>query len=320
MLMAEDARRSRFVDVHHHLATERYVEFVADKANLPAHQRRMLRNGSAAKSLEDMDSAGVATSIISLTTPGVWFGDDAEARRLARECNEHFAKVAGEHPGRYGLFAVLPLPDIEGSLREIEYALDHLKADGIGMYTSYRDKHLGDPSFAPVLEELNRRKALVYTHPVRPQCCSGLLPEITESAIEYGTDTTRTIASLVFSGAATRWRDIRWIFSHAGGTMPFLIGRFIGLARSPEFAARLPQGVLPVLRSFYYDTAQVAHPGAMSSLMQLVQISQVLFGTDFPFRSAADHVSGLGECGFTQDELSAIEHLNATRLLPRCAR
>jgi 6-methylsalicylate decarboxylase len=153
---------------------------------------------------------------------------------------------------------------------------------------------------------------------VRPVCCADLLPEITESAIEYGTDTTRTIASLVFSGAATRFPDIRWIFSHAGGTMPFLIGRFIGLARSPEFASRLPQGgVLPLLRSFYYDTAQVALPGAMSSLMQLVAISQVLFGTDFPFRAAAEHVSGLGECGFSADELTQIAHVNAARLIPR---
>jgi predicted TIM-barrel fold metal-dependent hydrolase len=302
------------------LATERYVDLVAEKAHLPPYQRQMLLNGTAAKSLEDMDRNGVATSILSLTTPGVWFGDAAEARRLARELNEHFAKVAAEHKGRYGHFAVLPMPDIDGSLAEIEYALDHLKADGIAFYTSYGNKHLGDATFTPVLEELNRRKALAYTHPCRPDCCAGLLPEITDSAIEYGTDTTRTIASLVFSGAATRFPDIRWIFSHAGGTMPFLIGRFVGLAQSPQFARHLPDGVLPVLRRFYYDTAQVAHQGAMSSLMTLVAISQVVFGTDFPFRNAADHVKGLGDCGFTADELTAIEHVNAGRLIPRLAR
>jgi 6-methylsalicylate decarboxylase len=318
--MAETTGRNRFIDVHHHLSTADYVGLVAEKANLPARQRQMLLNGTPAKSLEDMDRNGVATAMISLTTPGVWFGDDAEARRLARQVNEHFAGVVAQHRGRYGMFAVLPLPDIDGSLKEIEYALDHLKADGIGLYTSYRDKYLGDPAFAPVIEELDRRKALVYTHPVRPQCCAGLLPEITESAIEYGTDTTRTIASLVFSGAAARHRGIRWIFSHAGGTMPFLIGRFMGLARSPEFAARLPDGVLPLLRSFYYDTAQVALPGVMASLMKLVAISQVLFGTDYPFRSARDHVEGLAECGFTAQELDAIEYLNAQRLIPRCTR
>jgi 6-methylsalicylate decarboxylase len=159
--MAVDARGNRFVDVHHHLSTASYVEFVAAKANLPQRQRQMLLNGTPAKSLEDMDRAGVVTSMISLTTPGVWFGDDRAARKLARETNDHFATVVADHPGRYGLFAVLPLPDIEGALAETAYALDQLKADGIGLYTSYRDKHLGDASFAPLLEELNRRKALV---------------------------------------------------------------------------------------------------------------------------------------------------------------
>jgi predicted TIM-barrel fold metal-dependent hydrolase len=310
--------RTRFVDVHHHLADERYIALVAEKANLPEQQRRMLSNGTAAKSLEDMDKAGVARALLSLTTPGVWFGDAAEARRLARAQNEHFAKVAADHKGRYGVFAVLPLPDLEGALAETAYGLDQLKFDGVGLYTSYGDKHLGDKSFWPLLEELNRRKAVAYTHPVRPDCCTGLLPEITESAIEYGTDTTRTIASLVFSGAATRFPDIKWIFSHAGGTMPFLIGRFLGLAKSPQFAPRLPNGVLPVLKSFYYDTAQVALAGPMVSLLKLVAASQILFGTDFPFRSALDHVQGLAECGcFGERELDAIEHENATRLLAR---
>jgi 6-methylsalicylate decarboxylase len=315
--MADGTRK--FIDMHHHLATPAYVDFVSVKAKLPEHQRRMLTNGTAAKSLEDMDRAGVATSIVSLTTPGVWFGDDALARRFARELNEHFARVAADHRGRYGVFAVLPLPDIDGALAEIEYALDTLKADGIGLYTSYRDKHLGDPSLEPVFAELNRRKALVYTHPVRPNCCAGLLPEITESAIEYGTDTTRTIASLAFSGAATRHRNIDWIFSHAGGTMPFLIGRFVELARNPQFAARLPDGILPLLRSFYYDTAQVALPGPMASLTKLVQVSQVVFGTDYPFRTALDHVSGLDDCGFSAAELDSIAHRNAARLLPKFA-
>jgi 6-methylsalicylate decarboxylase len=312
----------RRVDVHHHFYPPQYLKAMKTVPSREGGGAAFpgVAQWTTARTIEEMDKHGVTTAVLSLSPPGPRMLDVEGNRKLARLCGEYAAQMSRDNPGRFGLFAPMPMPDVDGTLKEIAYALDVLKADGIGLMTSYGDKWVGDPAFDPVFEELNRRKALVYTHPVRPQCCSGLLPEITESAIEYGTDTTRTIASLVFSGAATRWRDIRWIFSHAGGTMPFLIGRFIGLARSPEFAARLPQGVLPVLRSFYYDTAQVAHPGAMSSLMQLVQISQVLFGTDFPFRSAADHVSGLGECGFTQDELSAIEHLNATRLLPRCAR
>lgn len=314
-----DLKPRRIVDVHHHLCSSAYVDAASQRTKLRQFQVRMLRNGSPEKSLEDMDRAGVKTAMISLTTPGVWFGDDSEARRLARECNEFFAGVVEDHPGRYGMFAVLPLPDVEGSLREIEYALDTLKADGIGFYTSYRNKHLGDPSFAPVFEELNRRKAFVYTHPCRPDCCAPLLPEITEAAIEYGTDTTRTIASLVFSGAASRFKDIRFLFSHGGGTMPFLIRRFMSVAGSPEFAPRLPEGVLPVLRKFYYDTVQVVDPGPMSALTKLVALSQILFGTDFPFGSAAEQLKGLGACGFGQEDLAAIAYGNAAALLPRCA-
>jgi predicted TIM-barrel fold metal-dependent hydrolase len=306
------------VDTHHHLCSPAYVDLVKRKTGIPAYVEQVLRNGSPAKSLEDMDRAGVTRSFASLTTPGVWFGDAAEAARLARECNEHFAKIVADHPGRYGMFAVVPMPDVEGTLREIEYALDTLKADGIGFFTSYGDTYLGDAAFAPVFAELNRRKAIVYTHPRRPDCCANLLPEVSEAVIEYGTDTTRTIASLVFSGTASRCPDISFLFSHAGGTMPFLIGRFIGMARSPQVASRLPQGVLHELQRFYYDLAQAANPGATASLMKLVTISQVLFGTDFPYATAAAHLEGLDRCGFSAAEMAAIHYENAARLLPRC--
>jgi predicted TIM-barrel fold metal-dependent hydrolase len=305
------------VDTHHHLCSAAYVEFVKRKTGLPAYVEKVLLAGSPEKSLEDMDRAGVTRSFASLTTPGVWFGDSNEARRLARECNEHFAKIVADHPARYGMFAVVPMPDVEGTLKEIDYALDTLKADGVGFFTSYGDKHLGDAAFAPVFEELNRRKAVVYTHPRKPDCCAPLLPDLSEAIIEYGTDTTRTIASLVFSGMASRCPDIKFLFSHAGGTMPFLIGRFMGLAQSPQFAARLPKGVLHELQRFYYDLAQASNPGATASLMKLVKISQVLFGTDYPYAAAAWHLEGLGRCGFSAEEMRAIQYDNAARILPR---
>ena len=235
-----------------------------------------------------MDKSGIATSILSIVQPGVWYGDNVEeSRRLARQLNEYGAKVVKDHPGRFGLFAVIAPPDVQGSLKEIEYALDTLKADGIGLLTSYQDKYLGDPSFAPVYEELNRRKAVVYVHPTTPACCRGLVPGIPPGSIEYATNSTRTIAHLVFSGTAMKFPDIRWIFSHSGGTLPFLTGRFIRLAEERK-PAHLPDGPLPEFRKFYYELAQGNTPGQIAALLKMVSISQVLYGTDYPFRDGAE--------------------------------
>ena len=157
---------------------------------------------------------------------------------------------------------------------------------------------------------------MLYTHPTTNQCLMNVLPEIKQAAIEFGTDTTRTIASLVFSGAASRFGGIRFIFSHAGGTMPFPIDRFTQLAQIPALAARLPHGLHHELRSFFYDTAQAASSIPMRALTTLVPSSHVLFGTDFPYRTASEHVTGLRACGFDDAGLHAIERTNALDLLP----
>lgn len=302
------------IDVHHHFYPPALIpELARAKESLT-----QAKDWSPARSLADMDEAGVATAIVSITTPGVSFADAALARRLARECNEYAARLAADHPGRFGNFAILPWPDADASLREIEYSLDTLKADGIGMLTSYGDKWFGDPSFAPIFEELNRRKAVVYTHPTAPGCCRNALAGIPDSAIEYGTDTTRAIARTVFSGTSMRYPDIRFIFSHAGGTMPFLMERFVNLAKTPQYAAQLPRGFLAEATRFYYDTAQTSNPVAMAALRKIVPVSQIVFGTDYPFRTSIDHVKGLKECGvFSDRELRAIERENALKLAPR---
>jgi 6-methylsalicylate decarboxylase len=300
------------IDVHHHFVPPAYVAELGDRVPVP------MRKWTVDKSLQDMDQFGVETAILSVTVPGFWFDDDVEtARRLARICNEYAVQLSAEHPGRFGLFAALPFPDVAGSLDEINYAFDVLKADGIALYTSYGKRWLGDPLFAPIYEELNRRKAVVYVHPVTNDCCVDLVPELPPAVIEYGTDTTRAIADFVFSGSASRYPDMRLIFSHAGGTMPFLIARFMHFAAEPHVAERLPNGVLHELRRLFYDTAQAAHPGAMSSLTNLVPASQILFGTDFPYRTAGLHVDGLRQCGLSIPELTAIERTNALMLLPR---
>jgi 6-methylsalicylate decarboxylase len=264
-----------------------------------------------------MDKSGIALSVVSLSAPNVIFPDPQLNRRLAREVNEYGAKMVRDYPGRFGLFAVLPLADADASLTELEYALDTLKAEGIGLMTSYRDKWLGDASFAPVWAELNRRKALVYTHPHSPDCCVNLNVGIPATDIEWATDTTRTIASLLFSGTATRYSDIRWIFSHGGGTTPFLLSRFLYEEKTMKQAReRMPNGLLYELKKFYYDTAQANHPGALDALMRLVPLSQVVFGTDFPFRTGAEVIEGLAAHRFQAKDLRAIERDNALRLMP----
>jgi len=307
------AKKPSIIDVHHHLSPPAYI------ADLKKHKigAPPTLAWTPEKSLADMDGSGIATAMLSITTPGVWFGEDAAAAALARGCNEYGAKLAGDGSRRFGMFAALPLPAVDASLKEIEYALDTLKVDGIGMFTSYGDKWLGDPAFAPVMEELNRRKAVVYTHPTDPSCCRNLIAQVPEPVIEYGTDTTRTIASLLFTGAASRYPDIQFIFSHAGGTMPFLIERFVNLPKlSKDAAAKTPEGVMTLLQRFHYDTAQVANPAAMAALTKIVSPSQILFGTDFPFRNAADQIEGLQKI-FAAEDLHKIESANAQALFPR---
>ena len=309
------AQTPRRIDVHHHLAPPRWIADVVVGRNTG---QRPLADWTPQRSIEDMDRGGVATSILSISEPSVWFGDNEAGRRLARECNEYGARLVAEHPGRFGLFAILPLPDVEGSLREIDYALDTLKADGICLMTSYQSKYLGDPAFAPVMDALNRRKAVVFTHPVRPDCCRNLVPDVAEPVIELATDTTRTVASLLFSGTVTRCPDIKFIWSHGGGTVPFLTMRFVGWANArKDLSLRLPNGPVAELKKFYYDTAQAAHPYALSSLLRLVSASQIVFGTDFPFVSAAATAKGLEDFGFGDGDLTIIGRTNAAALLPR---
>lgn len=305
------------IDVHHHVAPPTWNKVLreANAGQPPSY------NWSLQKSLDDMDKAGVATSIASITTPGISFLGKDDAVRISRDCNEYTAKLMADHPGRFGLFATLPLPNIDESLKEIAHSLDVLKADGVCMMTSYGDKWLGHADFAPVMDELNRRKAVVYTHPTYAACCTNLVPELPPPVIEFGTDTTRTIGSLVFSGTSRRVKDITFIFSHAGGTMPFLAERFTRLPRQqfradPRRAQLNPEDVLAEFRRFYYDTAQAAHPHALSSLVSLVPVSQVVFGTDFPFRTSEDHVKGL-TAFFNAADLKAVDRENALRLLPR---
>lgn len=312
-MAAQQAAEPRRIDVHHH-----YVP--------PVHAAALAKHGGRGPkwtleaTFADMEKAGVGTAVLSLVPPGVWFGDVAEGRSLARACNEYGAKLKADNPHRFGLFAAIPLPDIEGSLREIEYALDVLKADGIGLFTSYGDKYLGDAAFVPVFEELNRRKAVVYTHPTTPVCCTSLVKGLSPGAIEFATDTTRTIASLMFGtgGTAFRCPDVRFIWSHSGGTLPFLIGRLIREQQVKKIPG-MPDGPVPIVRKYFYEIAQGNLPGQFAALLDMVPASQLMFGSDFPFREGAEASAGFGAYTFSDAERAAINSGTALKLMPNLA-
>jgi predicted TIM-barrel fold metal-dependent hydrolase len=308
---APQGYRTGRIDVHHHYFPK-------------AHREAVLRAGINApgnggwtvqKSLDEMDKSGIKTALISLQIPGVWVRDVEASRALARICNDEGARQVADHPGRFGLFASIPVPDPEGSLREIDYAYGTLKTDGIALITSYDGKYLGDPAFDPVLAELNRRKAVCFVHPTAPACCAASVPGVGAGTIEYATDTTRTIASLLFSGQAAKYPDIRFIFSHSGGTFPYLTGRFMRAAG--QRARTMPDWPLPLARKFYFDIAQGNTPGQLAGLMKLVDADQVLFGTDYPFRPAAESSNGLGNYAYTNLQLQKIHRDNALRLFPQ---
>jgi len=266
--------------------------------------------------IESMQAAGVARSMLSLTTPGV-VATGERGRALVRESNEYAAKVCAEHPGRFGFFTYVQADDTDGALKEIEYGLDTLKGHGVGLFTSYGNRWLGDPQFDPVFAELERRKAVVYVHPTSPVCCTRLIPDFPDTLIEYGTDTTRAIASYVYRGAARRFPNVKMIWSHSGGTMPFLIERFAGADRSPGAKAQAPEGFRAAASKFFYDIAQASNPVATAALRAVVPVSHIVFGTDYPFRTPLEHVMALESGGiFSRAELQDLYRGNVEQGLP----
>ena len=317
--MGRTARASggrRLIDVHSHIIPPFYLAENRDRiaGSRGGEISRAWLEWTPQQSLAAMDEHGVETSILSLSTPGVWFGNAEEARATARRINEYGADLVRQHRGRFGLFAAIPLPDTEGSLREIEYAIDVLKADGVGLLTSYGDKWLGDPAFRAVLEELNRRKTVVFVHPTTPNCCRTLMPGIATIMAEVPQDTTRTIISLLFSGTLTRLQDIRFIFCHAGGTIPIVAKRLTQYGPK-DLAEVLPRGVDYELKRLYYDIAVSGYRPAIAALTGLIPTSQILFGSDFPYRGLGETADTMSQIGSSEADLSAIGRDNALALL-----
>jgi predicted TIM-barrel fold metal-dependent hydrolase len=314
------AEAPSLIDTHHHFYPPDYQKLwldYEDARKIPHFPGQVA--WSKAKAIEDMDKAGIRTGVLSIaSTPGVWFDLGAEkANQMARACNEFAAEMMRDNPGRFGLFATLSMLDIDKTLAEIEYAFDTLKADGIGLQTNYGDKWLGNGAYKPVFDELNRRKAVVYVHPLVASCCAQLSVGTFPAVIEVPHDTTRTVTSLLLSGGFARWRDIKWLFSHAGGTIPMMAGRIDSFyGARPNLREFAPEGVIGELKRLNYDTANATSAPAIAALLKLVPASKVTYGTDYPY-FGLDQMKSLEQLGLDAADLKAIGSGNAVGLIPR---
>ena len=323
------AHRRRLIDVHHHFIPPGYREFfMGARGRDGAPVAVPPTNWNLQKDVDGMARAGSTRAVLSMFVPPQ-LGTTASRAKLARQINEYGARLCADQPAQFAHFGALPLPDVDTSLAELAYAADELNAVGFCVYTNVGDAWIGTPRFDPLFAELNRRGSVLFVHPTTANCCQDLLPGIPDNIIEYAVDTTRAIASIVFGGYTVRYPRIRFIFSHGGGTVPFLVERFLGGTSAelmpgvttegqagPYVPTQPKGGALAALRGLHYDTAQCANPIAMRALKTLVPVGQILFGTDYFYRSVRETADSLESCGaFDRAELVDIEYRNARQLL-----
>ena len=272
------------VDVHAHYLPADYRQALQDEGHDQPDGFPVLPQWSAASHLAMMDRVGIETSMLSVSTPGVTFG--ADPVEWARRVNESGAGTVRDHPGRFGLFASLPLPDADAARDEIAYAFDRLSADGVVLLTHADGVYLGDPRLEPAMAELHRRKAVVFVHPTSPagfECTALGYPR---PMLEFLLDTTRAISNLVLTGTLARYPDIRLIVPHAGAALPVLADRLAGFAGLFGVGGREAGevDVLGTLQRLYYEVgAGFPFPRHVDALLNLVDAGRLLYGTDFPF-------------------------------------
>jgi len=317
---------SHRIDVHQHVVPSFWAKALSAHGGDPSGARsgdpsnNVIPQWSPESAIDFMDSQEIATAILSLTSPGIVGWNKSERPQIARRVNDYTADLVAKRPDRFGHFATLPLPDVDGALLELEYALGTLRADGVILLGNYAEKYLGDPIFEPLWVELDRRQAVVFLHPGLP------LPPAAGVAgplVDYPFDTTRTAVQLVLNGIVDRYPRTRIILAHAGGFVPYASHRFAELAHVFRPDAAKPGDILASFQRFYFDTALSSSPAALPSLTAFAESSHILYGTDFPFGPAdvAAYFTAQLDAyqGLTADERSAISHGNAWTLFPHLA-
>jgi len=312
------------IDVHHHILPPNFVSAL-NSLNIPWTGGPEVPSWSLQQAHDMMGAMGIDAAVAS-PSPGVyWGGDTGFAVKLARETNEFVADVVRDDPEHFGGFATIPLPDVDASLEEVEYAYDTLGLDGVVLYTSQGDRYLGDRSYDPFFEELDRRKAIVFIHPTTiPPGADATGLTIPFGVAEFTFDTTRAVMNMLYSGTLERYPSIRYIVSHAGGTIPYLAWRIAGASYLPELRDRAPKtDGLALLQELYYDTALSTSEFVFGALKEFVPMSQVLFGSDFPYIGPAVLQAeryGLENSKVLDDAArAAIDRGNALTLFPRFA-
>ena len=310
------------VDLHHHVLPPDYVRAL-ERVGADRSGGAPLPPWSVERALAVLDGQEIDAAVLSVSEPGVFLGDLALARDLARRCNDELARLAAERPERFAALAVLPLPDVDASLREIERAMDGLGLSGVTLLANVGGRYLGHPDFDPVLAELNRRGAVVFVHPSTPPGADRVEPPLPAFLLDFVFDTTRAAVHLILSGTLRRCPDIRFVLAHAGGAVPYLAWRLEQAGqRLPAMRENAPDGAVAALRRFRYDTALSASPYALRSLRALVSASRILFGSDWPYvpeDGVGATVAGVAD-EVPPDERAAVMGGNALELFPALRR
>ena len=310
----------RGIDIHHHVLPYFFVAALAE-AGHPAALRARALAWSPENSLAMMDRAGIETAILSLSLPGVSFDGAPDPTALARRSNEYLSQLSADHPGRFGAFASLPVLDTPAALAELEYALDVLELDGVYLLSNVRGCYLGDTVMAPVLDELNRRKATVFLH---PNYAPG--PGFNDY-VEFPHDVARALATLVESGGMERYTGIRWILAYGGGTIPFIASRVtvVGMDVIGSFLKTMFHYLRRVrtMQRMMYDLTASTDPYAWRALYGHTKPARILMGSNFPWASHmafARQQAQLRACGdLDRQAIGAIERGNSLRLFPQFA-